>query len=96
MQGKAGNKLKVLLQDNRILIMDQPIIKILIEFDSMMMHKLCHLHQDHREDLRSRSEVEGQNPKLIGFCQRHHETQEMLVLQMNGNMKLSIYQVDQS
>ncbi len=74
---------------------DQPIIEIDVELHSIMMCKLRHHPRVHREDSRDRNEAKVQSLKLVGLHRGHHKMQEMLVLKMNENMRISICQVNQ-
>ena len=42
-QGEVDNKLEILVQDDGILMTNQPIVQVLVEFYSTMMHDLHHL-----------------------------------------------------
>ncbi len=57
----------------------------------MMTNKLCHLPQDHSENLRGRAEDEGQSPELVGLHQRHHKMEKMLVHQIDWHMEIHVF-----
>ena len=76
--GKVKDKIQMLPQDDQILMTYQPVIKIEMEFDSMMTNVLYHLPQNHHKDLRGRAEAKRQSPERVGLCWRHLKMKDML------------------